>query len=105
MLCPPPQRTKWWERGSVCEARLRRKQNGGRKTESVKAVLTENLTVDRKLSRHYEKSLVYRVAMQSVTQLWGRVCVFPLAEVGNNTSTVIPASRKRQRKGNPLVSD
>jgi hypothetical protein len=26
-------------------------------------------------------------------------------EVGKNTSTVIPASRKRQRKGSPVVSD
>jgi hypothetical protein len=26
-------------------------------------------------------------------------------EAGKNTSTVIPASRKRRRKGNPVVSD
>jgi hypothetical protein len=26
-------------------------------------------------------------------------------EVGKNTSTVTPASRKRRRKGNPVVSD
>jgi hypothetical protein len=26
-------------------------------------------------------------------------------EAGRNTSTVIPASRKRRRKGNPVVSD
>jgi hypothetical protein len=29
----------------------------------------------------------------------------PRVEAGKNTSTVIPASRKRQRKGNPVVSD
>jgi hypothetical protein len=37
------------------------------------------------------------------------LCAFilclPCVEVGKNTSTVIPASRKRQRKGNPVVSD
>jgi hypothetical protein len=36
------------------------------------------------------------------------VCAFILCllrvEVGKNTSTVIPASRKRRRKGNPAVS-
>jgi hypothetical protein len=26
-------------------------------------------------------------------------------EAGKNTSTIIPASRKRRRKGNPVVSD
>jgi hypothetical protein len=26
-------------------------------------------------------------------------------EAGKNTSTVIPGSRKRQRKGNPVISD
>jgi hypothetical protein len=26
-------------------------------------------------------------------------------DAGKNTSTVIPASRKRRRKGNPVVSD
>jgi hypothetical protein len=29
----------------------------------------------------------------------------PPVEAGKNTSTVIPASRKRRRKGNPVVSD
>jgi hypothetical protein len=29
----------------------------------------------------------------------------PRVEAGKNTSTVIPASRKRRRKGNPVVSD
>jgi hypothetical protein len=29
----------------------------------------------------------------------------PRVEVGYNTTTVIPASRKRRRKGNPVVSD
>jgi hypothetical protein len=29
----------------------------------------------------------------------------PHVEAGKNTSTVIPASRKRRRKGNPVVSD
>jgi hypothetical protein len=29
----------------------------------------------------------------------------PHAEAGKNTSTVIPASRKGRRKGNPVVSD
>jgi hypothetical protein len=37
------------------------------------------------------------------------LCVFilclPRVEAGKNTSTVIPASRKRRRKGNPVVSD
>jgi hypothetical protein len=41
------------------------------------------------------------------------VCVFsmcvilclPRVQAGKNTSTVIPASRKRRRKGNPVVSD
>jgi hypothetical protein len=28
-----------------------------------------------------------------------------IAEAGKTTSTVIPASRKRRRKGNPVVSD
>jgi hypothetical protein len=32
-------------------------------------------------------------------------CVYPRVEAGMNTSTVIPASRKRRRKGNPVVSD
>jgi hypothetical protein len=31
--------------------------------------------------------------------------VFPRVEAGKNTSTVIPASRKRRRNGNPLVLD
>jgi hypothetical protein len=31
--------------------------------------------------------------------------VFSCVEVGKNTSTVIPASRKRRRKGNPVVPD
>jgi hypothetical protein len=31
-------------------------------------------------------------------------CV-PRVEAGKNSSTVIPASRKRRRKGNPVVSD
>jgi hypothetical protein len=29
----------------------------------------------------------------------------PRVEAGKNTSTVIPVSRKRRRKGNPVVSD
>jgi hypothetical protein len=29
----------------------------------------------------------------------------PRVEAGKSTSTVIPASRKRRRKGNPVVSD
>jgi hypothetical protein len=29
----------------------------------------------------------------------------PHVEAGKNTSTVIPTSRKRRRKGNPVVSD
>jgi hypothetical protein len=36
------------------------------------------------------------------------LCAFtlclPRVEVGKNTSTVIPASRKRRQKGNPVVS-
>jgi hypothetical protein len=36
------------------------------------------------------------------------LCVFilclPRVEAGKNTSTVIPASRKRRQKGNPVVS-
>jgi hypothetical protein len=36
------------------------------------------------------------------------LCAFilclPHVEAGKNTSTVIPASRKRRKKGNPLVS-
>jgi hypothetical protein len=39
---------------------------------------------------------------------WMFVCVFilclPREEAGKNTSTVIPASRKRRRKENPVVS-
>jgi hypothetical protein len=31
--------------------------------------------------------------------------VNPRVEAGSNTSTVLPASRKGRRKGNPLVSD
>jgi hypothetical protein len=31
--------------------------------------------------------------------------MLPCVEMGKNTSTVIPASRKRRRKGNPVVSD
>jgi hypothetical protein len=31
--------------------------------------------------------------------------LIPRVEAGKNTSTVIPASRKRRRKGNPVVSD
>jgi hypothetical protein len=30
---------------------------------------------------------------------------YPRVEAGKNTSTVIPASRKRRRKGNPVVLD
>jgi hypothetical protein len=30
---------------------------------------------------------------------------YPRVEAGRNTSTVIPASRKRRQKGNPVVSD
>jgi hypothetical protein len=30
---------------------------------------------------------------------------YPRVEAGKNTSTVIPASRKRRQKGNPVVSD
>jgi hypothetical protein len=37
------------------------------------------------------------------------LCAFilclPRVEAGKNTSTVIPASRKRRRKGNPVVSN
>jgi hypothetical protein len=37
------------------------------------------------------------------------LCAFilclPHVEAGKNTSTVIPASRKRLREGNPVVSD
>jgi hypothetical protein len=32
-------------------------------------------------------------------------CQLPRVEVGKNTSTVIPASRKRRQEGNPVVSD
>jgi hypothetical protein len=36
------------------------------------------------------------------------LCAFiqclPRVEAGKNTSTVIPASRKRRQKGNPIVS-
>jgi hypothetical protein len=32
-------------------------------------------------------------------------CNIPRVEAGKNTSTVIPASRKKRRKGNPVVSD
>jgi hypothetical protein len=40
-------------------------------------------------------------------EAWTLVCVLCLSRVEacNNTSTVIPASRKRRWKGNPLVSD
>jgi hypothetical protein len=31
--------------------------------------------------------------------------LYALVEMGKNTSTVIPANRKRQWKGNPVVSD
>jgi hypothetical protein len=31
--------------------------------------------------------------------------IFGINEAGKNTSTVIPASRKRRRKGNPVASD
>jgi hypothetical protein len=31
--------------------------------------------------------------------------LYPRVEAGKNTSTVIPASRKRRRKGNPVVSE
>jgi hypothetical protein len=34
-----------------------------------------------------------------------KVYIRPYVEAGKNTSTVIPASRKRRRKGNPAVSD
>jgi hypothetical protein len=44
-------------------------------------------------------------------EAWMFVCVLcafilclPRAEAGKNTSTVIPASRKRRQKGNPVVS-
>jgi hypothetical protein len=33
------------------------------------------------------------------------LCHLPRVEAGRNTSTVIPTSRKRRRKGNPVVSD
>jgi hypothetical protein len=42
---------------------------GGRKTESFKAVLTENTTVDRTQAVTMKRR-VDRVAMQNVTQLW-----------------------------------
>jgi hypothetical protein len=32
-------------------------------------------------------------------------CAVPRVEAGTNSSTVISASRKRRRKGNPVVSD
>jgi hypothetical protein len=44
-------------------------------------------------------------------EAWMFVCVLcavilclPRVEAGKNTSTVIPASRKRRQKGNPVVS-
>jgi hypothetical protein len=41
-------------------------------------------------------------------EAWMFVCAFilclPRVEAGKNTSTVIPASRNRRRKGNPVVS-
>jgi hypothetical protein len=33
-----------------------------------------------------------------------RLFCLPSVEAGKNTSTVIPASRKRRRKANPVVS-
>jgi hypothetical protein len=32
------------------------------------------------------------------------VCVYSVSTPGKNTSTVIPVSRKRRQKGNPVVS-
>jgi hypothetical protein len=32
------------------------------------------------------------------------ILCLPLVEAGKNTSTVIPGSRKKQQKGNPVVS-
>jgi hypothetical protein len=39
-----------------------------------------------------------------VSVLCAFILCLPRVEAGKNTSTVIPASRKRQQKGNPVVS-
>jgi hypothetical protein len=37
--------------------------------------------------------------------LYAFILCLPRVEAGKNTSTVIPASRKRRRKGNPEISN
>jgi hypothetical protein len=37
--------------------------------------------------------------------IYVQLCTAPRVEAGKNTSSVIPASRKRRRKENPVVSD
>jgi hypothetical protein len=39
-----------------------------------------------------------------VCDLCAFILCLPRVEAGNNTSTVIPASRKRRQKGKPVVS-
>jgi hypothetical protein len=39
-----------------------------------------------------------------VCALYVFILCLPRVEAGKNTSTVIPASRKRRQKGNPVVS-
>jgi hypothetical protein len=39
-----------------------------------------------------------------VCVLCALILCLPRVEAGKNTSTVIPASRKRRQKGNPVVS-
>jgi hypothetical protein len=43
--------------------------------------------------------------LQSKSHVLQNFIHYPRVEAGRNTSTVIPASRKRRRKGNPVVSD
>jgi hypothetical protein len=40
-----------------------------------------------------------------VCALCAFILCLPRGEAGKNTSTVIPARRKRRQKGNPVVSD
>jgi hypothetical protein len=44
-------------------------------------------------------------ATLATDRLHYKLQTLPLVREGKNTSTVIPSSRKRRRKGNPVVSD
>jgi hypothetical protein len=61
-------------------------------------------TLEKLIHRHVDVVRIPLEAWMFVCVLCAFILCLPRVEAGKNASTVIPASRKRRQKGNPVVS-